>query len=181
MTRRPFYRIGEAHGCEHLRYASDPSNKESAARLPQPRVVSTAGKPGNAGASSCSISSPAPRKGPGCKHSSPLEDRKQADRCLTSKPGPIRPRSKPTCPAIQAGRPHARPHPGEALHAEISGSDRPFRFDPFEWTGKRRIPFARAFHHGRTKLQAQLCERHTTRQESAYGVSFGVKIQSPKR
>jgi hypothetical protein len=36
------------------------------------------------------------RKGPGCKHTSLLEDRKQAAGSLLSKPGPIRRRSKPT-------------------------------------------------------------------------------------
>ena len=38
--RRPIHRIRAAHGCEHLRYASDPSNKECALRrLPRPRAV----------------------------------------------------------------------------------------------------------------------------------------------
>jgi len=33
--RRPIHRIRAAHGCEHLRYASDPSNKECALRRPR--------------------------------------------------------------------------------------------------------------------------------------------------
>jgi len=38
--RRSVHRIRAAHGCEHLRYASDPSNKECALRrLPRPRAV----------------------------------------------------------------------------------------------------------------------------------------------
>ena len=38
--RGPVHRIRAAHGCEHLRYASDPSNKECALRrLSRPRAV----------------------------------------------------------------------------------------------------------------------------------------------
>ena len=40
IMRRPIHRIRAAHGCEHLRYASDPSSKECALRrLPRPRAV----------------------------------------------------------------------------------------------------------------------------------------------
>jgi hypothetical protein len=38
--RRPVHRIRAAHGWEHLRYASDPGNKECALRrLPRPRAI----------------------------------------------------------------------------------------------------------------------------------------------
>ena len=38
--RGPVHRIRAAHGCEHPRYASDPSNKECALRrLSRPRAV----------------------------------------------------------------------------------------------------------------------------------------------
>ena len=40
ITRRPVHRIRVPHGCEHLRYASDPSNKECALRrFPRPRAM----------------------------------------------------------------------------------------------------------------------------------------------
>jgi hypothetical protein len=104
ITRPPVHRIREAHGCERLVYASDPSNKESALRRhPQPKAVSTVRRKDLRKLLAELVAGT--RKEPGREHSSVLEDRKPAGRFLTA--------PKPPAPCSS--------HPDEAVHAGISG------------------------------------------------------------